>query len=90
MLLGISAGLLGASLFKFIPFAQHAAGLIVIALGLLMTGVFGPVLARFGLRLDGISLPRGRGGGGAVHRGHGRPLFLDVFARMAGLFRFLI
>ena len=60
VLLGISAGLLGASLFTFIPFAQQAAGLIVIALGLLMTGLFGPVLARFGFRLDGISLPRAR------------------------------
>ena len=60
VLLGISAGLLGSSLFRFIPFAQQAAGLVVIALGLLMTGMFGPVLSRIGFRLEGISLPRAR------------------------------
>ncbi len=60
VLLGVSAGLLGGSLFRFIPFAQQAAGLVVIALGLLMTGMFGPVLSRIGFRLEGISLPRAR------------------------------
>lgn len=60
VLIGISVGLLGASLFRLVPFAQEAAGLIVIALGLLMTGVFGPVLSRLGFQLSGISLPKGR------------------------------
>ncbi|MGH3717189.1 MAG: cytochrome c biogenesis CcdA family protein [Micromonosporaceae bacterium] len=60
VLLGTSAGLLGASVFRFVPFAQEAAGLLVIALGLLMTGLFGPVLSRFGFRLDGITLPQAR------------------------------
>lgn len=60
VLLGTSVGLLGASLFRLVPFAQEAAGLIVIALGLLMTGLFGPVLSRFGFQLSGISLPKAR------------------------------
>ena len=60
VLLGSSVGLLGASLFRLVPFAQEAAGLIVIALGLLMTGLFGPILSRFGFQLSGISLPRAR------------------------------
>ncbi|MGH7184894.1 MAG: cytochrome c biogenesis CcdA family protein [Pseudomonadota bacterium] len=60
VLLGISAGLLGAGLLRVIPFAREATGLAVIALGVLMTGVFGPVLSRlnFGFRLEG--LPSGR------------------------------
>lgn len=60
VLLGTSVGLVGASLFRLLPFAQETAGLIVIALGLLMTGLFGPVLSRFGFQLRGISLPRAR------------------------------
>lgn len=60
VLLGISVGLLGAGLLRVIPFARQATGLAVIALGVLMTGVFGPVLSRlsFGPRLEG--LPSGR------------------------------
>ena len=60
VLLGISAGLLGAGLLRVIPFAREATGLAVVALGVLMTGVFGPVLSRlnFGPRLEG--LPSGR------------------------------
>jgi len=60
VLLGVSAGLLGAGLLRLIPFAREATGLAVIALGVLMTGVFGPVLSRlsFGPRLQG--LPNGR------------------------------
>jgi cytochrome c-type biogenesis protein len=60
VLLGISAGLLGAGLLRVIPFAREATGLAVVALGVVMTGVFGPVLSRlsFGPRLDG--LPSGR------------------------------
>lgn len=60
VLLGVYAGLLGASLLRVIPFAREATGLAVIALGVLMTGIFGPVLSRlnFGPRLQG--LPSGR------------------------------
>lgn len=60
VLLGISAGLLGAGLLRLIPYAREATGLAVIALGVLMTGAFGPVLSRlsFGPRLEG--LPSGR------------------------------
>ena len=60
VLLGVSAGLLGAGLLRVIPFAREATGLAVVALGVLMTGVFGPGLSRlnFGPRLDG--LPSGR------------------------------
>jgi len=60
VVLGISAGLLGASIFRLVPFAREAAGLVVIALGLLMTGLFGPVLSRFGWRLPLERMPEGR------------------------------
>ncbi len=61
VLLGTAAGLLGGSLFRLVPFARQAAGLAVIALGVLMTGVFGPILARFGgLRI--ARLPQARSG----------------------------
>ncbi|MBA3689114.1 MAG: cytochrome c biogenesis protein CcdA [Chloroflexi bacterium] len=60
VLLGVSAGLLGAGLLRVIPFAREATGLAVIALGVLMTGLFGPVLSRlnFGPRLQ--EMPSGR------------------------------
>lgn len=48
VVLGTAAGLLGGSLFRLMPFAREAAGVLVIGLGVLMTGIFGPVLARFG------------------------------------------
>lgn len=60
VLLGISVGLLGVSLFRLIPFAREATGLIVIAMGLLMTGLFGPVLARVGWRPSVTRLPVSR------------------------------
>jgi cytochrome c-type biogenesis protein len=43
ILLGLSAGLIGFYLFRD-PIARQIAGVIVIILGLLMTGLFGPVL----------------------------------------------
>lgn len=46
VLIGTSVGFLGAGLFRLVPFAREAAGMLVIALGLLMTGLFGPVLSR--------------------------------------------
>ncbi len=60
VLLGVSIGLLGANLLRLIPYAREATGLLVIAMGVVVTGVFGPMLSRvnFGLRLE--SLPNGR------------------------------
>jgi cytochrome c-type biogenesis protein len=60
VVIGISAGLLGRGLLQLVPFAQEAAGVAVIALGILTTGVFGPVTSRFGYRLPVTSLPAGR------------------------------
>lgn len=48
VLLGTSVGFLGASLFRLVPFAREATGSLVIVVGLLMTGLFGPVLTRIG------------------------------------------
>jgi cytochrome c-type biogenesis protein len=45
VLLGISVGLLGVVLFRE-PLVRQLAGVVVIVLGLLMTGLFGPVLER--------------------------------------------
>jgi cytochrome c-type biogenesis protein len=58
-LLGVSVGLLGAGLFT-IPAIRQAAGVVVIALGLLMTGIFGPVLDRFQFSLQPDRLPASR------------------------------
>ncbi|RPH34952.1 MAG: hypothetical protein EHM90_05190, partial [Chloroflexi bacterium] len=45
IVLGVSVGLIGMTLFRE-PIVRQVAGIIVIGLGLLMTGVFGPVLDR--------------------------------------------
>lgn len=58
-LLGVSVGLLGAGLFT-IPALRQSAGVVVIVLGLLMTGVFGPVLDRFQFGIRPERLPAGR------------------------------
>jgi cytochrome c-type biogenesis protein len=58
-LLGVSVGLLGASLFT-IPVIRQSAGVVVIALGLLMTGIFGPILDRFQFGIRPERLPAGR------------------------------
>ena len=58
-LLGISVGLIGTGLFA-LPAARQIAGVVVIVLGLLMTGLFGPVLNRFQLSLRPERLPAGR------------------------------
>lgn len=60
-LFGVSVGLLGASLFT-IPLLRQAAGVVVIGLGLLMTGVFGPVLDRFQFGIRPDRLPTSRSG----------------------------
>jgi cytochrome c-type biogenesis protein len=59
IVLGTSLGLVGAPLFR-IPEARQAAGIIVIALGLAMTGAFGPILDRVSVGLDPSWLPTAR------------------------------
>lgn len=61
VLLGTSVGLFGSFLFR-IDLARQLAGAVVIGIGLLTTGIFGPVLDRFmriGVRTD--RLPEARG-----------------------------
>ena len=59
VVLGTSIGLIGAPLFR-IPEARQAAGIAVIVLGVLTTGIFGPVLDRFRIGLDADWLPAAR------------------------------
>ena len=62
VLLGTSVGLFGSFLFR-IDGARQVAGIAVIGLGLLTTGIFGPILDRFlrvGVRTD--ILPAARSG----------------------------
>lgn len=54
VLLGASAGLAGAALFR-VPLIRQLAGAAIVVIGLLMTGAFGPVL-------DRIPAPRLAGG----------------------------
>lgn len=61
VLLGVSVGLIGMTLFRE-PFVRQIAGVIVIGLGLLMTGVFGPVLDRVPSPA-GLAPASGSGGG---------------------------
>jgi cytochrome c-type biogenesis protein len=59
IVVGTAIGLIGLPLFR-IPEARQAAGLAVIALGILTTGVFGPVLDRVRLDIGSEHLPAGR------------------------------
>ena len=59
VVLGTSIGLLGGPLFR-IPEVRQVAGVAVIALGVLTTGVFGPVLDRLSVGLDPSHLPAAR------------------------------
>ncbi|MEP7082811.1 MAG: cytochrome c biogenesis protein CcdA [Chloroflexota bacterium] len=59
VLLGTSVGLLGSALFR-VQEVRQASGLIVIALGVLTTGIFGPVLDRVRIGLDPSLLPTAR------------------------------
>jgi cytochrome c-type biogenesis protein len=59
VVLGTSIGLVGGPLFR-IPEIRQVAGIAVIALGVLTTGLFGPVLDRFRIGLDPSSLPAAR------------------------------
>lgn len=60
IVLGTSIGLVGAPLFR-IPEARQVAGVAVIVVGVLTTGVFGPVLDRFSIGVDASALPAARG-----------------------------
>ena len=59
VVLGTSIGVIGAPLFR-IPEIRQVAGIAVIVLGVLTTGLFGPVLDRFRVRLDASTLPAAR------------------------------
>jgi cytochrome c-type biogenesis protein len=60
VVLGTSIGLVGAPLFR-IPEARQVAGVLVIGLGILTTGVAGPVLDRLSVGVDASRLPAARG-----------------------------
>lgn len=59
VVLGTSIGLVGGPLFR-IPEIRQVAGIAVIALGLVTTGAFGPVLDRLRIGLDPAALPAAR------------------------------
>ncbi len=59
VVLGTSIGLLGGPIFR-IPEIRQATGIAVIALGVLTTGAFGPILDRFSIGLDPSHLPAAR------------------------------
>ena len=59
VLAGVSIGLVGMQVFR-LPLVREAAGVLVFVLGLLMTGVFGPVLSRFTLTMPVNRLPAAR------------------------------
>ncbi|MFN2483891.1 MAG: cytochrome c biogenesis protein CcdA [Candidatus Limnocylindria bacterium] len=59
VLAGVSVGLLGNQLFR-LPGVREVAGVVVIVVGVMTTGVFGPVLARLTLTLPMRALPEGR------------------------------
>ena len=60
VVVGTSIGLIGAPLFA-VPEVRQVAGVAVIVLGVLTTGVFGPVLDRFSIGMDASALPAARG-----------------------------
>jgi cytochrome c-type biogenesis protein len=60
IVLGTSIGLVGAPLFR-IPEVRQVAGIAVIVVGVLTTGVFGPVMDRFSIGVDASVLPTARG-----------------------------
>ena len=60
VLVGTSIGLIGAPLFG-IPEIRQVAGIAVIVVGVLTTGIFGPVMDRFSIGVDASALPTARG-----------------------------
>jgi len=59
VVLGTSVGILGSALFR-VQEVRQAAGVAVITLGVLTTGVFGPVLDRVRIGVDPSVLPAAR------------------------------
>ena len=59
IVLGTSIGIVGGPLLR-IPEARQIAGILVIVLGMITTGVFGPVLDRFCIGVDPTWLPAAR------------------------------
>jgi cytochrome c-type biogenesis protein len=59
VLLGISVGLLGTAFFRD-PLIRQLTGVVIIVLGILMTGLFGPVLDRVRTPAPAVALPTGR------------------------------
>jgi len=59
IVIGTSIGIVGQPLFS-IPAVRQVAGIVVIGLGLLTTGLFGPVLDRFRMGLDPATRPAAR------------------------------
>jgi cytochrome c-type biogenesis protein len=57
--LGISVGLLGTALFRD-PLVRQLTGAVIVVLGLLMTGLFGPILDRVRTPAPTVALPTGR------------------------------
>jgi cytochrome c-type biogenesis protein len=60
VLLGVSAGLIGQPLFRGDPVVRQVAGVLVIGLGLVTTGVFGPIMDRVSVRPPLELLPAAR------------------------------
>jgi cytochrome c-type biogenesis protein len=60
ILLGTALGVLGGPLFRDVPAARQVAGIVVVVLGLITTGVFGPVLDRVTIGADPDWLPAAR------------------------------
>ena len=59
VLFGTSIGLLGSAIFR-VDGLRQVAGVLVIALGILTTGVFGSLMDRYAPRLSTASLPAAR------------------------------
>jgi cytochrome c-type biogenesis protein len=59
MLFGTSVGLLGSAIFR-VDAVRQAAGLLVVLLGVISTGAFGPILDRLSPATPQVGLPGGR------------------------------
>jgi len=59
VVLGTSVGILGSALFR-VQEVRQVGGIVIIVLGILTTGVFGPVLGRMRIGLDAGVLPTAR------------------------------
>jgi cytochrome c-type biogenesis protein len=59
VVLGTSVGILGSALFR-VNEVRQIAGIAVVALGVVTTGVFGPILDRYRIGLDASVLPTAR------------------------------